>query len=275
MFAGMRNQGGGRGQGQDNGQPQDQATRDAEREAMRSTMRENSAALQQQTDLELKKILNKTLPPTKLDQFARLRQIELQKEGPLVVSRADVSHELNLSSSQIDQIQSVMAQFNEGQNQVSSSRRTLFGQRRPDNESDADRDARRTKEAQERTKLENQGKSLMDQAIAAVSKVLSKDQKKTFNDKLQGKPFDLTKLNDGRGVESSFAGNNFGRGGPPNNPPPPTTTAANTTTPAKGATPPTKGATPPTKGTTTSSTATAPGAATKTQGTMGRPATNR
>jgi len=258
MFANLRNsQGnGGPGRGGPGGgppgggapggapaaQPQDQAARDAEREAMRTAMRENSENLQKQTDAALQKIL-------KPEQFKRLRQIELQKEGPLVVSRADVALALNLAPDQIDSIKMVIDQLNQGQSQVSSSRRELFSRNRTDNESEADRDARRAKEAEKRQKLDNDAKSLKDQAIAQVAKILSKTQKEHFN-KMLGKAFDLTKLNNGRGVQSSFDANpfGFGRGGPPTTT---TTTTTTTRTPTaaqtKAAVPQTKAAVPQTK----------------------------
>lgn len=259
MFASMRGPQGGPGGGP-NGPtggtaqpetPEQRAAREAERNAvreqMRATMQESAASLQQQSDAALKKIL-------KPEQFKRVQQIELRKEGPLVVSRPDVAHALNLGADQVDSIQGVINQFRDGQNQVSSSRREI-SRNRPDNESDTDRDARRAKEGEARTKLENDAKSLKEKAYQQVARILTKLQKDNFN-KMLGKDFDLTKLNNGRGVQSSFDGNTFGRGGPTPTPtPPPTTTAttaATTTTPAKGAA--------------TTATATAKGAATTTKG---------
>jgi len=268
MFASLRNPQDGGGQNGQTGQPEtpeERAARDAERNAareqMRTAMQESSAAIQQQTDTALKKIL-------KPEQFKRLQQIELQKEGPLVVSRLDVAHALNLGADQINSIQMVITQLKEGQNQVSTARREI-GRNRANNESDTDRDARRAKETEARAKLDNDGKSIKEKAYKQVAQILTKAQRENFN-KMLGKAFELAKLNNGNGVTSSFDLNTFGRGGPPptNTPPAPAApTATNATTPAKGATVPAKGATTLTKG----ATPVAPGAAAKTQGTMGRP----
>ena len=100
--------------------PHAKLTRQVEREATA----ENNTVLQQETDASLKKILAK--PGATVNQYARVQQIDLQEAGPLVVSRPDVAKALNLSPSQIEQVQAIIEGMKQGQDQVDQNRRQFF-----------------------------------------------------------------------------------------------------------------------------------------------------
>jgi hypothetical protein len=197
------------------------AARDAARQAEREALTENTETVKQQTDAELKKILNKTLPgPNKLTQFARLQQIELQEEGPLVVARPDVAKALNLAPDQIDNVQTVIAQMTQGREQLNTSQREFFASMRNNGgggrggnnnpgETDADRQARQAQVQAQMDKMRSSSTSLKDNAVAQIAKILTKNQRAKFNSML-GSPFELALLNDGRGPNNN---NNFGPGG--------------------------------------------------------------
>jgi len=299
------------------------AARDAARQAERAATAENDILLQQDTDASLKKILAK--PGPGVSQFARVQQIDLQEAGPLVVSRPDVAKALNLSQSQIEQVQAIIEGMKQGQDQVDQNRRQFFdsmrqsggfggpggggpggggpggggapggggtpggggpggGGRRGGNNNtnnnpnappmtDAEREARRLQFQTAMEQMQNDSQSVRDKAVKQVSAVLTKKQKENFN-KMLGKPFDLTLLNDGRGPDNPYNPNRGGRGrgpgggGPGGGPPTPggggtpTVAAASTTatstsgTTGTSVTTATKGA--QTKGTSKTATKAAP-----------------
>jgi hypothetical protein len=207
--------------GATNGQGLDPEAARAARQAEREALTENTETVKQQTDAELKKILNKTLPgPNKLTQFARLQQIELQEEGPLVVARPDVAKALNLAPDQIDNVQTVIAQMTQGREQLNTSQREFFASMRNNGgggrggnnnpgETDADRQARQAQVQAQMDKMRSSSTSLKDNAVAQIAKILTKNQRAKFNSML-GSPFELALLNDGRGPNNN---NNFGPGG--------------------------------------------------------------
>jgi hypothetical protein len=244
----------------------DQATRDAQRQAQRQAEQtattENNAVLKDETEGILRKILNKP------GQYARVQQIDLQEAGPLVVARPDVSKALNLSPAQIDQVQAVIAALQQGQDQIGEQRRQFFdsmrqsggfggpggggpGGRRGNNNNnnnqgqpqqpqltDAEQQARRLQFQQAMEQMNTQSTSIKDQAVAKIGTILTKNQKANFN-KMLGKPFDLSLLNDGRGPDNPFnpGGNRFrGPGGGPGGRPPGggTTGTATATTAGSG-----------------------------------------
>jgi hypothetical protein len=247
------------------GQPVDQAARDAARQAQRQAEQaattENNAVLKDDVEGTLRKILNKP------GQYARVQQIDLQEAGPLVVARPDVTKALNLTPDQIAKVQAVIAQLQQGQDQLNESRRQFFdsmrqsggfggpggggpGGRRGNNNNnnnqgqqqpqmtDAEREARRVQFQQAMDQMNTQSVSIKDQAVAAIGGILTKNQKANFN-KMLGKPIDLSLLNDGRGPDNPFnpAGNRFrGPGGGPGGRPPGggTTGTATATTAGSG-----------------------------------------
>ncbi len=85
--------------------------------------------------------------------------------------------------------------------------------------------------------MQNDSQSVRDKAVKLIAGILTKKQKEKFN-KMQGKPFDLTLLNDGRGPDNPYnparggRGRGPGGGGPPGTPGgggTPTVAAASTT----------------------------------------------
>jgi hypothetical protein len=245
------------------GQAVDPAVRQAQRDAERAATTENNASLKDETEGTLRKILNKP------GQYARVQQIDLQEAGPLVVGRPDVAKALNLAPDQIDKIQAVITQLEQGADQLNETRRQFFdsmrqsggfggpgggpggGGRRGNNNnpmnnnqpqqpqlSDAEREARRAQFQQAMQQMNDQSTNLKDQAVKAVGAILTKGQKAKFN-QLIGKPFDLSQLNDGRGPDNPFnpGGNRFrGPGGGPggNRPPGGTTGTATASTAGTG-----------------------------------------
>jgi hypothetical protein len=265
------------------GQPTDpeaaRAARDAARQAERDARAASDAAIKEKTEDALKKILSKP------SQFLRVKQIDIQEAGPVVVARPDIADELKLTSDQRQQIQAIIDKVSAEQTQLDTARRELFsnlgggrggrGGNNGQQETQADQQARRDQfqAAMEKARTDSQG--LKDKTIAMIGKVLTKAQKTKF-EALQGKRFDLTLLNDGNGPNNPFnpirgqggrggpGGGGPGGGGPPNGNVAAATTPA-TTTPAQTKTATTT-TTTTTKGTTTKGTtkgATTKGTATK------------
>ncbi|MFO0907620.1 MAG: Spy/CpxP family protein refolding chaperone [Isosphaeraceae bacterium] len=170
--------------------------------AMFQAMRENMQKLQQSTDAIYSKILTKT-------QIARLREIDLQRQGPMAVMRPDMQERLNIGPDQVEQLQMVMQQSRDSMGQFFSSQRDNFQRfRTPDGGFDREaakayRESPEGKAQQEQ--MQKKGEEMRDTTVRAISKVLTKGQKEKFN-KMLGKPFDLSKL--------GGPGGPGGRGGP-------------------------------------------------------------
>ena len=265
------------------GQPLDRvaarAARDAARQIEQDATRQNDALVKEQTVTALKKILAKPYDG-KTAQFTRVQQIDLQEAGPLVVIRPDVAKALSLAPDQIDQISMLVAKMSQGQDQFDTQRRELFNTMRNNaggggpgggggrgnnnannNTPQLTPEERRAQFQQMQARMEKSqtdSTSLKEKTIAQVGRILTQTQKKKFA-ALQGKPFDLTLLNNGRGPNNPF--NRYGRGPGGGDPPggngTPATTATASATMATGTatTATTKGAVT-TKATTKAKTAT-------------------
>jgi hypothetical protein len=225
-------------------QPSDRAAAkaawDAARQMERDATRDNDALVKEQTVAALKKILTK-LYDGKTAQFTRVQQIDLQEAGPLVVARPDVAKALSLAPDQFDQISTLVARLGQGQDQLDTQRRELFntmrnnsGGRGPGSGGRGDNNAnyntpqltpeeRRAQFQQMQAMMQQtqtDSTSLKEKTIAQIGRILTPAQKKKFT-ALQGKPFDVTLLNYGRGPNNPFkpgAGQNGrgpGGGGPP------------------------------------------------------------
>jgi hypothetical protein len=257
------------------GQPSDRAAakaaRDAARQFERDATRDNDALVKEQTVTALKKILTK-LYDGKTAQFTRVQQIDLQEAGPLVVARPDVAKALSLAPDQFDQISMLVAQMSQGRDQLDTQRRELFNMMRNNfggggpgggggtgnnnantNTPQPTPEERRAQFQQMQAKVQKtqtDSTSLKEKTIAQVGRILTPTQKKKFA-ALQGKPFDLTLLNYGRGPNNPFNlsggwnGRGPGGGGPPgggNGTPATTATASATTATGTATTATTKGA---------------------------------
>jgi len=110
-----------------NGQPVPREERDAARQAERETREQRYEAIKKDSEVELKKILAKSIP---LNQFTRVQQIDLQEAGPLVVARPDVSKELGLSPKQIKEIQGIIAGLTSERDKLNQSQRDFFNSMR-------------------------------------------------------------------------------------------------------------------------------------------------
>jgi hypothetical protein len=128
---------------------------------------------------------------------------------------------------------------------------------------DAEREARRQQFQTAMEQMQNDSQSVRDKAVKQISAILTPKQKENFN-KMLGKPFDLTLLNDGRGPDNPYnpargRGRGPGGGGPPGGGP--GGGGGTSTANAAGA-----GTTP------ASTTGTTGTAATSTKGTLAKPA---
>ena len=175
-------------------------------------MQENFANLTKGTEAIYAKVITKV-------QRERLTQIDLQRQGPLAVLQPEMSKRLNISEDQMMNIQEIQ----NGQREQMQEQMQLGRQQFMDADGQFDRqkmrdfmqsDAGKAQWKQQQTQFDNS----QDQLIATISKNLTKTQKAKFN-AMQGKKFDLTKLD---------TGNN---GGPGSTPP-----AADATAPAPAAT---------------------------------------
>jgi hypothetical protein len=196
--------------GPGSGQPVDPATMFAARQAERQAMQENVGVMKEHTEAALQKIL-------KPAQYSRLRQIDLQEQGPLVVVRPDVARALNLSPAQIDQAQTIIDQAtNQSREQMMQSGRDFFqsfqnnnnnnngdNNRQPPANPDPEAMRARFQTYMENLRTTSQG--LKDQAAQQVLRILTKAQRTKF-DGLLGAPFDLALLNDGRGPTNPLVG---------------------------------------------------------------------
>lgn len=114
-------------------------------------------------------------------QVARLRQIALQAEGPLAITRPEVLEKLNLDPEQMATIQTLMTQWQQSQNQVLAMTRAngaLAAEPNPD----------------EYAKLRLVSSRLRKRAAEQINQILDRRQKATL-DRILGPAFDLGKLN--------------------------------------------------------------------------------
>jgi hypothetical protein len=169
---------------------------------------EAMASLRQLEDSALVKILN-----TK--QRQRLSQIALQREGNFALTREDMQAKLNMGPDQVEQVAEIMGQMRNIQQEARKSQRDMFASfRRPDGSFDREAMKAQMDSAQGKAQMEQarkQQEQTREQASQALAKVLRKKQKASF-EKMQGPPFDLSKLN--QGGPFGFGGRNRGPGGP-------------------------------------------------------------
>jgi len=182
-------------------------------------MQANFAKLTKGTEALWAKVINKT-------QRKRLDEIDLQRQGPLAVLQPEMAKKLNISDDQMAQMQELVSgQRDEMQQQRQAQMQQFVG---ADGNFDFQkmRDFRNTDEGKaQRAEQQKQFTQSQEQLVAAIGKILTKNQKTKFNTML-GKKFDLTKLDNGPG----------GPGGP-GGPPPANPGDASATTPASTDTP--------------------------------------
>jgi len=178
-------------------------------------MRQAMEGLQRQTDQSLAKILKK-------EQMTRLRQIQLQMEGPFaVLSNAELGQILQITPEQNVRLRDVQARDRQMRGQVGQERRAIFetirdamqtnaapggqpnaqqaGERggRGNFDREAFREAMQRPEVQAQfDKIQQQEDTLRDRAYAGVFKELDRRQASTYK-KLLGEPFDTNALRRG------------------------------------------------------------------------------
>jgi len=155
---------------------------------MQEAMKENQDKLQ-------KKLADILLP----NQLARLKEIQLQAEGPMALANPDVTKALNVTSDQQDKIKAALA---DAQTKV---REAMSGVR------DLSPEERRAK----MTEMRDQMQKMRNDLNAKLLEILTQDQRDQFT-KMQGAKLDidfstLMRPGGGRG----------GPGGPPPGGPPP------------------------------------------------------
>lgn len=162
-------------------------------------MQENFAKLTKGTEAIFAKVITKV-------QRERLTQIDLQRQGPLAVLQPEMAKKLNIGEDQMTTIQEVQT----GQRDQMREQMQQGMQQFMDADGQFDRQKMRDFMKSDQGKAQRKEQQVQfsdsqDQLIASISKVLTKNQKAKFN-AMQGKKFDLTKLD---------TGNNGGPGGTP------------------------------------------------------------
>jgi len=94
-------------------------------------MREAMDELRQSAEQALAKILSR-------GQLNRLRQIQLQLEGPSALVRDEIAEKLNLDESQVEGIRELMSERRQAQRESFAARGNIFRQMRPNNNQNAD-----------------------------------------------------------------------------------------------------------------------------------------
>jgi len=90
-------------------------------------MREAMTELRQSTEQALARILSR-------GQMNRLRQIQLQLEGPSALVRDELAEKLNIDEAQVELIRELMNERRQAQRESGAARRDLFQQFRPPNQ---------------------------------------------------------------------------------------------------------------------------------------------
>jgi Spy/CpxP family protein refolding chaperone len=156
-----------------------------DRQAMTARMEAQRA----ESEAELSKILTE-------DQHARLEEIALQQEGPLAVARPEIASKIDVTPAQSQKIQAILEQMQAQQTQLREEQRQSFGGGpgggggRPDFNDPSFR--------AQIEKMQQASETIRNSTVSKVAQVLSRSQKDAFN-KLMGKSFDMTKLQQRQG----------------------------------------------------------------------------
>jgi hypothetical protein len=171
-------------------------------------------AIQQESEVVYTKILTK-------DQKKRLGEIDLQRQGPMAVMRPEVAQKLNIGEDQMAAMQEIQQGQRQQMGELFQARgaqmREMAAQfTNPDGTPDrqAMRDAMQkraeTPEGKaEAEQMRKQTDQVQSNTIKLIGRVLTKKQKAAF-EKMQGKPFDLTKLGGPGGPGGPGRNNNQG-----------------------------------------------------------------
>jgi len=144
----------------------------------------------------------------------RLTEIELQREGPLAVTRPDIAEKLKITPEQSAQIQAIQTQSRDAQRQTFQQSMQQVNQQFQNADGSFNRQAMQEfmqspagqEMMQQRQVVAEQSR---EQMIAAIGNVLTKKQKDAYK-KLLGKPFDVAQLNGGPGGPGGGRGRNNG-----------------------------------------------------------------
>jgi delta 1-pyrroline-5-carboxylate dehydrogenase len=157
---------------------------------------ERQTKMQEMQDKFQKKLADILLPK----QLERLKEIQLQAEGPMALANPDIAKALNLTSEQQDKVKAIR---DEAQAKV----RELFTGMQ-----DLSQEERRAKMTEMQTKMQTMTKELGDKLLT----ILTPDQVAQF-DKMKGAKVDI----DFSTLMRGNRGNRGGAGGPPPGGPPP------------------------------------------------------
>jgi hypothetical protein len=154
--------------------------------------REMMARTQAELRTENEQALAQILEPK---QTARLKQIALQQEGLLAVTREEIADKINLSIPQREAIHEILDQMREAQMEHARSLTGGTGVMMVQAKGDPkDGPPRPDKETMERIQKLHEGREkIQKSAVQQINKLLSKKQGASFK-KLMGEPFDFSKL---------------------------------------------------------------------------------
>ncbi|MHB1558748.1 MAG: hypothetical protein ACYC61_14945 [Isosphaeraceae bacterium] len=216
---GGQNGGGGFGGGRGG-----RGQQDPEAMARRQAMFESMNGLQQEADQALARILSR-------GQMGRLKQIQLQAEGPRALTRPDMIEKLNLDEEQVAQINQLLGEERQAMGETFRARFDLMGQafpqdntntnggqggngnaggngggrrpRGPNFRDPAVREAMQKYMDQPEVKakmdqIQAQTNKLQSQLRSAVNRVLTRRQASNYQ-RMLGAPFDLDSLRGGPG----------------------------------------------------------------------------
>lgn len=156
------------------------------RERMQKMMQE----FREQAEKRAKETMTKLAEVLTPEQMLRIKQIQMQQEGVMVLRRPEVIEELGLDDSQKEQLEKIAEEVGTQMRERMESFRGRGGDRE---EGDRDREGMRERMQQMREEMEKVRKDVEQKAMG----VLTADQKKKLGE-MMGKPFELDRSAMGR-----------------------------------------------------------------------------
>ena len=159
-------------------------------EERRERMQQMMQQFREQAEKRTKEMMEKLGQVLSAEQMLRLKQIQLQQEGVMVLRRPEVVEELGLDDSQKERLQKIAEEVGTQMRERMESFRGRGGDRE---EGDRDREGMRERMQQMREEMEKVRKEVEQKAMG----VLTADQKKKLGE-MMGKPFELDRSAMGR-----------------------------------------------------------------------------
>ena len=133
---------------------------------------------------------SKVLKP---EQRSRLRQLEIQGEGPAAFIRPDVIRSLNLDEEQVAGIQGILDGLGDARRQLKDARKAADEARKAAGDPEPEPDAEKTRKDSEKRELRQSVGRLNQGVMSRISALLTRRQREAFR-KLSGEPFDFAKI---------------------------------------------------------------------------------